>query len=253
MNFDKYDIIISIFCDENLSDIEKDIFYSNIKSFNTNIIINTDPVKSIAKAKNKCLKPLVDNKCDYYIMIDDDVILNDSKAIDFYVDACNKFHFLHLHLTNYFKDKEYPNNPIIDSNSLYTIEKYSYDNGVFLIFDKEIIEKVGGWDTNFDGYGGEHSNFARRSGAICNIPCFSAIPIVFDNNMIIAIDAQSKKLKQYELCENVEDEIRSFLITNNLTSSTVKSKMAFKANETNENNRKYVQNLKTLQYYKEIE
>lgn len=224
LNNSYYDYIISVFCDEELSEENKSKF-EVLKNKFSDIKFENKYLKSIAKAKNGSIQPLIDYGCEFYFCLDDDAIIVDIRAINYYVEACRYFHFMHLHLTGYLKDKE--TDPIlIKSFKNFDVKSYAYDTGCFIVFDKEVLDKCGKWDENFEGWGGEHGEFGKRAEKILlnDELHHLAIPEVYEKEYVVALDACFKVLlKPYN---NFKD----------LTSMMVNSNIDYDRNETNSKN-----------------
>lgn len=184
-----YDFKISIACDGELKD-ESLKNWNFLKDKYKNFIFQCKNNQSIAKTKNLSLMPLKENECDFYLMMDDDCFINDKRAIDYYLKACEEFHFLHLHLTGWLKNRGDDSPRLIKKFDNFSIKKFNYPNGCFLIFDKLVLEKTGGWNNDFIGWGFEHGEFERRTQKILNLKeIYLAIPEVYENDYIISLDA----------------------------------------------------------------
>lgn len=103
--------------------------------------------QGVAIAKNKCLSML--DGCDYLFLLDDDVIIKSHKWYLPYIEsglehACYTFNrggFISMG-TNYVE--------------------YGSPNGCMLFFTRKCIDTVGGFDTDFKGFGFEHVNLSDR-------------------------------------------------------------------------------------------
>lgn len=110
----------------------------------------------IAKSKNICIKEL--SHCDYIFLIDDDVVVIKDGWVDFFIDAHKRtgnHHFL------YMKDMKDPMRTM-KINEASGIEIFNNCNGCFMFLTKEVIEKVGGFNKNYEYYGFEHAGYTDR-------------------------------------------------------------------------------------------
>lgn len=155
-----YEFAYSVFCDEELSEDALNIF-NELKTIFADVTFQNRSVKSIAIAKNNSMLPLVDAGCQYFISLDDDILIIDERAILYYIEACKDFHFLHVHLTNYCKNEEVLTKLIKDYGN-FKVVSYGYDTGCMLVFDRAAIIEAGMWDPNFKGWGHEHREFGKR-------------------------------------------------------------------------------------------
>jgi hypothetical protein len=117
----------------------------------------------ISKSKNKCIESLED--CDYIFLFDDDCYpIVDNWWLPF-IEASKEFNFGHFSLTF---DKNYQGRP--NGNNLIKeikrnniiIEEYSNPCGILLFMTNECINKIGGFDNNYDIYGKEHVGYSIR-------------------------------------------------------------------------------------------
>jgi glycosyltransferase involved in cell wall biosynthesis len=100
----------------------------------------------ISRAKNKCLELL--EGCDHLFIFDDDFYpIVDEWWVPYIESKLNHACFTFDRL-------------LINSNEFWN--EYEKPNGCMMYFTKCCIETVGGWDTDFQGYGYEHLNFSDR-------------------------------------------------------------------------------------------
>lgn len=205
-NKNKYEFIVSISCDGDLKNDELNT-WNDLKLKFQNFIFNFKNNQSIAKNKNLSLEPLKENNCDFYLMLDDDCYINDIKGIEYYIEACKDFHFLHLHLTGWLRNRNDHDPRLIKKYDNFSVFKYNYPNGCFIIFDKMVLEKTNGWNDEFIGWGFEHGEFERRTGKLLKLnEIYLAIPEVYENNYIISYDAHFNNncKKSYNELKNVQ-------------------------------------------------
>jgi glycosyltransferase involved in cell wall biosynthesis len=121
---------------------------------NTRIFIYHDTHKNgVAHAKNECLKELSD--CDHIFLFDDDCFPILTGWDQFFIDhhqRTGQHHFMYL--------KDTPS--IIKTGVHDDIGLYHNCAGCFMFLTKEVIEKVGGYNPNYKGYGYEHAGYSNR-------------------------------------------------------------------------------------------
>lgn len=190
-NNKRYQFFVIIEADENFKN-ENLTLWNKLKTKYKKFKFINQYVKSIAKAKNVCINELKKNNCDYYLMFDDDCFVVDIKGIDYYVEACKDFHFLHLHLDNFRTLAD--NKLIIKQYKNFKVERCTYPCGCFIIFDKLVVEKTGGWNNKFIGWGFEHGEFERRTVSILGLKYkYLSIPECYNNDYFISLDALKSK------------------------------------------------------------
>lgn len=109
--------------------------------------------KGIAYRKNECLKALKD--CDYIFLFDEDCFPIKDGWADFFINAhkeSGQHHFMYL--------KETPN--IKGIKTVGNIKEYNNCAGCMMFLTKEVIEKVGGYNSAYGFYGFEHAGYSDR-------------------------------------------------------------------------------------------
>lgn len=104
--------------------------------------------KGVVYSKNRCLQVLYDNGFDYFFLFDDDCLISNPKFYEPYINSGLE------HAAYTF------NRQLKTVNDKYA--EYIDPNGCMLFFTRNCIEKSGGWDTAFKGYGYEHSELSSR-------------------------------------------------------------------------------------------
>lgn len=105
----------------------------------------------IAQAKNKCISELKD--CDYIFLFDDDCMPIADGWAEYFIDAHKKtgnHHFMYL---NYHHHPNY---------SQEGVTSYKSCGGCFMFLTKEVIEKVGYYNSKYNAYGYEHAGYSNR-------------------------------------------------------------------------------------------
>ncbi len=134
--------------------------YSNIvKNTKSDFVIyvakdTNEDRRGIAMRKNQCLYHLQD--CDYIFLFDDDCYPIKEGWETYIIDKAlvskeNHFVFNDRDIHN-LKYIMYPNG----------IEHYEFCGGVMMFFTKSVIEKVGGFNVDYDLYGLEHIGYSSR-------------------------------------------------------------------------------------------
>lgn len=112
--------------------------------------------KGVAKNKNACILALID--CDHFFLFDDDCypIKNDWAE---HVIKCHQesgvhhFNLLEPQCHNLIKETQY---------SDFIIQEYHMVGGVFMYLSKEVVNKVGAFNKDYDVYGFEHASYTYR-------------------------------------------------------------------------------------------
>lgn len=112
--------------------------------------------KGIAYAKNMCLYNL--RECDNIILLDDDCWPKADGWVEYFINAPYD-HLLylkdrHLQSFDYSDHTEY--------ETEYPACSYLNSTGCFMYLTKEVIEKVGYFNSDFRKYGMEHSGYSQR-------------------------------------------------------------------------------------------
>lgn len=110
----------------------------------------------IARAKNKCLELLYDKGVEHFFLLDSDVKILSPDVWEAYINAGQN------HLMYIFSGK---GNQTRGINEIARTDKYiAYDHirGCFLYANRKVIDTVGGFDTQFGRYYGEHTDWTAR-------------------------------------------------------------------------------------------
>lgn len=121
----------------------------------------------VGKTKNKALKHLLDKKCDYIFLIEDDVVIFDKNIFKKYIDASKLSGIQHfnygpgtpfnrkqnthfdLHNRHELNQNSEPNPRAVIDYSSVKIALYTHIAGMFSFFTKEVLQKVGLFDEQF--------------------------------------------------------------------------------------------------------
>jgi GT2 family glycosyltransferase len=130
--------------------------------------IDNETNLGVGKSKNKALKYLYEQGCDYIFLFEDDMLVLDTTVFQQYIDACKITGIQHL---NYgpgspfnrkqtIKDFDLHNRHLLDQHSepnpkliidygKTKIALYEHTVAMFSFFTREVIEKVGYIDENY--------------------------------------------------------------------------------------------------------
>lgn len=120
-------------------------------------IIEKNTNGGIAKCKNTGIKDLIDNNCDILFLSDDDILYKDGNIFKRYSDIIEKTNIHHFSLWPFDSDI---NDKIIINDC--ELRKMFLVSGIFLVFTKEVINKIGYYSNFPYKYGHEHTNFTLR-------------------------------------------------------------------------------------------
>lgn len=112
--------------------------------------------RGIVYSKNKCIETLYGAGCTDFFIVDDDVIAAEH---DWWLPYVNSD--LNHACWNYNRTLiKY--GCVADYGKCDYYAEYDKPNGCMLYVKREVIDVVGGFDTDFKGYGYEHCNFSDR-------------------------------------------------------------------------------------------
>lgn len=131
--------------------------------------------QGVAYSKNKCLNALQEMNCDYYFLFDDDCFITQHNWHELYINsglehACWNYNrtFLRVGLTiptfyTCVVEQRLGEKPTVNLgyDTVYYSE-YDKPNGCMLYATQKVIDTVGGFDTDFKGYGYDHVNWSDR-------------------------------------------------------------------------------------------
>lgn len=127
---------------------------------NYHFVLEVDKdLKGVAQTKNKSLRKLYDAGCDYFYLFDDDVFLKRTGFFQWVYrvhKASGINHFCYMNPNANHK----VNKQIKFGN--HTINQHEGLSGCFLFLTREVLDKVGGYDKDFEGYGYGHIEYTSR-------------------------------------------------------------------------------------------
>jgi glycosyltransferase involved in cell wall biosynthesis len=124
--------------------------------------INNETNSGVAKSKNNALKYLLEQNCDYFFLIEDDMIIKDPTVFQQYIEAYKASGIQHfnygpgspfnrkqtiqnfdLHNRHLLDEKTEPNPKLIVEYKTCKIALYEHTVAMFSFFTKHVLNKVG--------------------------------------------------------------------------------------------------------------
>lgn len=116
----------------------------------------------VARNSNRILKEAKERKTDILFLLNDDISICDLDVFDLYIDAIQKSHYQHFCFTDShsaFKPVE-----IFTKNGI-EMHRRMFGDGVLLTITSSMLHCLGGFDTDYGIFGGEHYDYNRRAAA----------------------------------------------------------------------------------------
>lgn len=123
-----------------------------------NTVIHNKQQLGVAKSKNKALKELINFGCEHLFLIEDDILIKDSKVFQEYIKAANSTGIHHLcyeKVANNEKNLKY----VHEQPDGVKIGFYHNPQGAFMYINANLIKKLGYFDENYTN-AFEHIDFA---------------------------------------------------------------------------------------------
>ena len=118
-----------------------EVFNTYSKDFH---LIKTKENGGVAKAKNRVVKYLLDEGCDYIVLIEDDILVKDENAVSKYIEAFEKTGIEHFNFHNHG-----PANKVGPVNIGEVITLWPHCVGAFSFYTRNCFETVGLFDEHF--------------------------------------------------------------------------------------------------------
>lgn len=118
-----------------------EVFNSIPKDFK---LIRPETNGGVAKAKNRVVKYLLDEGCDYIVLIEDDILVKDENAVSKYIEAFEKTGIEHFNFHNHG-----PANKVGPVNVGEIITLWPHCVGAFSFYTRNCFETVGLFDEHF--------------------------------------------------------------------------------------------------------
>lgn len=191
---------------ENLSTLDRDRFFvviaqdgnDHYPTFPDVEFIPSTQQKGVAHTKNKCLTRMIEENCDYYFLLDDDVLPN-AEVFDYFIETSKITGIEHLQ----FGD--------IDGNKLITSVVYDetgrglhirpHCKGAFLFITKNLLNKIGLWDEGFTN-ALEHVDFTYRCMKEEGLPFWYFVEPINSKKYITNIEGESTITDKEKYQEN---------------------------------------------------
>jgi len=135
---------------------------------NVDFVEHTIGKIGVGKSKNKALKYLVEQDCDFIFLIEDDMLILDQTVFKQYINASKKSGIQHfnfgpgspfnrkqtirnfdLHNRHLLDEETEPNPRVIIDYKDCKVALYQHCCGMFSFFTKEVLDKVGYIDENY--------------------------------------------------------------------------------------------------------
>ena len=125
--------------------------------YNINILkdktIQNKDVLGVSKSKNIALKNLLDKKCDYIFLMEDDIFIKKENVFNAYINLYKETGIHHFNFAlhgkmNVLPDKTPAPRLTVNYNKL-ALNLYQHCVGAFSFYTKEVLEEVGLIDEDF--------------------------------------------------------------------------------------------------------
>jgi len=114
------------------------------------------PNVGIAKNKNRLLNVLDD--CDYIFLIEDDIVIKNSKWIEWYIRTSQESGIQHF---SYHNKIQRARRNTTHYATTTTIGDHG-TTGQLMFFTKEVLKRCGGFNEQYAGHGYEHLEYTKR-------------------------------------------------------------------------------------------
>lgn len=168
----------------------------------------------VASSKNQALRFLYDSDCEYFFLFDDDFFPIKKGFEKFIIEGSQKSGIEHLlYLSDNTKKHKY-----IKSYKQNGVEVRAHRDcsGVFLFLTKVVLDKVGGYDSRFVGYGYNHIEYTNRINMAFGLPRhhYNVLVGTWDYFHSMDIDGEHKgygehkqTLSKDEMGKNIKDNV----------------------------------------------
>lgn len=116
----------------------------------------------VARNSNRAIKFAMEKRADTLFLLNDDLLVKDTKIFDLYANAIEKTGFGYYCYT----DKR---SPFKQSESFVVndieLERHTSGDGAFIVMSRRAMETLGGFDPAYGLCAGEHFDAARRASA----------------------------------------------------------------------------------------
>lgn len=135
--------------------------YSQISQELPLYVHNDWQYQGVSYSKNKCLAALYEMGADYFFLLDDDCFITKPNWQEEYINsglehACWNYNRQEIKYTVFLEKIG------TADISMHSYSEYDKPNGCMLYATRKCIDTIGGFDTDFKGYGYDHVNFSDR-------------------------------------------------------------------------------------------
>jgi len=142
--------------------------YTDIKLNDKIVYIQNEKNLGVAKSKNKVMKHLFSEGCDYIFIIEDDMAIKDQTVFQQYIEACKATGIQHfnygpgspfnrkqtiqnfdLHNRHLLDEETEPNPRLVIDYKTCKIALYTHIAGTFSFFTRKVLDQVGFIDESF--------------------------------------------------------------------------------------------------------
>lgn len=119
----------------------------------------------VARNSNRVIKAALELKADVLFLLNDDVVVGSSEAFTKYIRTWQLTGIQHFAFTDPNSvHKPINRNRVIDGElNRIDVEYRNLGDGAFLFFSKEALETLGGFNTEYAMFGGEHCEMTARA------------------------------------------------------------------------------------------
>lgn len=187
---------------DDFSDVPAKVKYAKVHRFEKNV--------GIAICKNRCLKLL--KNCDHIFLFDDDCWPIVEGWEEIYVETALNSGNHHLNYTFSYMSDNSPaqgnevvrvvksmqysldeNYREVEEKVLWSIKKLNNCCGCMIYLTNECLQKVGGFNTDFGLYGGEHLNWSHRAHNLGMTPLGVFLDVKNSEELFYARDRMANK------------------------------------------------------------
>lgn len=160
------------------------------------VVLQHQRNKKIARSKNDALQYLLSFDVEWLFVMENDMLIKDTKVFDRYIEVANDSGLLHLNFAlhgndNWNMDRTHPSPRLIYDSGL---SLYRYAGGCFQMYHRSVFEKVGVYDEYYKNCW-EHLDLTYRTTlAGYHTPFWLSADVVNSNELIEQIDYENQTL-----------------------------------------------------------
>jgi hypothetical protein len=134
----------------------------------------------VSKVKNKCIDLLNEFDVDFIFLLDDDMMVLDTKVFDLYIEAHTRSGLEHLMFSHV--DKNTTTYTLMVAED-FGITTHSLAQGAFMFFTKDHLRKIGKFDEGFKN-AFEHIDMTYRSYTAQELPFWFFLDVLGSNKYL---------------------------------------------------------------------